>query len=32
LADNAMAFARSMGMEDAMTRDDMVKVLHLAAA
>lgn len=32
LADNAMAFARSMGMEGAMTRDDMLKVLHLAAA
>ena len=32
LVDNAMEFAKSMGMEDAMTRDDMVKVLHLAAA
>lgn len=32
VADNAMAFAKSMAMEQAMTRDDMVKVLHLAAA
>ena len=31
LADNAMAFARSMGMEEAMTRNDMVKIFHLAA-
>ena len=31
LVDNAMEFAKSMGMEEAMTRDDMTEVLQLAA-
>lgn len=31
LADNAVAFAKSMGMEHAMTRDDKVAILELAA-